>query len=317
MGSSTVKREIIIPAYYGMWSAAGVESFKKIIRVAGDLSEHFNFNVILNPSNGPGQIEDQLLPQYDIWISEALSLGIKLYGYIHCKYGGVPIAQIVSQRDLYLSHKITGVFIDQAPSRQVTYLQSIRKKFSYDVPIIFNPGTISSGLTNFLREAREVSPTVVITYEGPISTIDTFPDQAFEKGAGALIYDYPFKLEGGLANDFSKYWNRVEYLFVTQVGYKSGVKTENPWTDIDDQFVSALHELTKSPDLFTNHDVTVPDVTPKEEEPSQPTKSELAATSDIILELQKISDAVHSLELSLLAVGNNIIAKLDKNESEP
>jgi hypothetical protein len=235
---STEKRGIIIPAYYPMWNEAGKKMFEEIFTYKDLLSkvrpDEYHFMVVINPDSGPGKPASDLLAGYEWFLTECRNRKISVFGYIHCTYGSRPVKDLKTEANQYVAYGVRKFFIDEAPSKQSTYLDSLHTildryrtlelEQSGVITQIYNAGTSATVFNDFISSFEN---TVGIIFEGPGSKIYTLADLGYHVRSGALMYGVVPPIDIHNINPY------VDYSYVT-------VLKEHQWSEFDDSYFKAI-----------------------------------------------------------------------------
>lgn len=177
VGSETVETEtrIIVPAYF--YDAA---FWEKLIQ-----SKARGSIVIINPSNGPGDVTDI---NYKTWISQLVG-GSKIpVGYVYSSYSNRNITDVYNdiEKWIRLYPQIKGFFIDEVnvSAEAYVYYENLFKfiKMKGDYFIVLNPGTRPND------EMFNVAD-IVIVFEGDVKNLNTDVCALNPEKSSVIVYN--------------------------------------------------------------------------------------------------------------------------------
>jgi len=153
-GSSSLKKNIIIPAYDYNFNWDKIKSDNAVL--------------IVNPHNGPG---DEVTTHYKTITDDLNSSKKTALGYIYSSYGKRDIDILKGDIDRWLEfYKIDGFFIDEA-SKHIEDFEYYENIYNYikskgDYLVFLNPGTIPDEDYFFIADN-------IVVYEGHIENMPT------------------------------------------------------------------------------------------------------------------------------------------------
>ncbi|KFH46844.1 Spherulin-like protein [Hapsidospora chrysogenum ATCC 11550] len=183
---------VIVPLYIYPLEKAWEPLFR-----AARAQPRVQFLAIVNPNNGPGQ---DALPDasYKVVLQDLAKLpNIRPLGYVHCRYGQRPAADIRKEIDTYREwnrgYRLEGIFIDEAPSDTtlVAYMASLADhvRSSWQAAglgrhglVVYNPGVVVDGA--FFDNAD-----FVVTFEQSWAHWNLLQSAAAAKGVSQLAPD--------------------------------------------------------------------------------------------------------------------------------
>jgi len=190
------------------------------------------WQVIINPSSGPGTVDSQFYPTDPTQIAGIAKLNsypnVITLGYIHTNYGQRTYSEVTSEVDVYArwtsyskaNISISGIFFDEIsnnPSSDVyKYYQQasayVYAKFSSAVKkVMFNPGTYAS------IQLFEICDTM-FEFENPFSnygndtTIEKIPGD-YRGKSGIMVDDVPASADVGSLVHTMAYYGVEAYMY--------------------------------------------------------------------------------------------------------
>ncbi|KAI9642132.1 hypothetical protein NHQ30_008934 [Ciborinia camelliae] len=213
---------------------------------------HLPFTIIVNPSSGPGVINDYPDAGYITGISSLTKYdNVKLLGYVDTRYMAKSTADVDQEVETYKYWStytqsdigIDGIFFDDAvnqwTSSSSTYMSSIAANaHALNFTVTFNPGTIADG--QFFDIADKI-----VMIEDSYSTYSSGTGDSLKKissiegrKSSVILYDFSGSSDQQTSTINSIVDSGVSQIYITTVKYTS---ESSMWTD----FVAAVNSAVE------------------------------------------------------------------------